>query len=281
MEILKKKIIDGFAFLYKRFLIRKATLRLNQLLFELSLTGLGILNHKNDEVSGEAFFLKQISTILHNSVVLDIGAHVGDYANKVRNLSASAKIYAFEPHPETFKQLEYQALRNHYTALNLACSDTDGKLNLYDYCGARSASQHASLYQSVFTDLHKGDTQKWEVSVRTIDQLSEQYGIDRIKLLKIDTEGNEFNVLLGSKRMLDDNLIDVIQFEFNEMNVISRVFFRDFYILLKNYAFFRLLPDGLLPLGDYSPFTCEIYAYQNIIAINNGYLSTIREHLNV
>lgn len=278
---LLKKTIDTFVFLYKQLLVRRSALRFNQLLFTLSSNGLGILNYKNDKVSGEDFFLNKISAILHNSVVFDIGAYIGDYANKIRSLSGSVKIYAFEPHPETFKQLEYQAIQNSYTALNLACSDTEGKLNLYDYSDARSASQHASLYQSVLTDLHKGDTQEWEVSVKTIDQLSEHYGIDRIKLLKIDTEGNEFKVLLGSKRMLDNDLIDVIQFEFNEMNVISRVFFKDFYNLLKNYAFFRLLPDGLMPLGEYSPFTCEIYAYQNIIAINNSYLSIIREYLNV
>jgi FkbM family methyltransferase len=218
---------------------------------------------------------------LHDSVVFDVGAHAGNYANKIRSLSASAKIYAFEPHPETFKELENQASQNSYTAINLACSDTEGILSLYDYSGARSASQHASFYQSVFIDLHKGDTQKWEVVVKTIDQLSEHHGIDRIKLLKIDTEGNEFKVLLGAKRMIDNNLIDMIQFEFNEMNVVSRVFFKDFYDLLKNYAFFRLLADGLVPLGEYSPFTCEIYAYQNIIAVNKGYLSNIREHLNV
>lgn len=281
MKSLKKRFIDTFIFLYRRFLVGRTALRLNQILFELSLNGLGIRNHKNDKVSGEDFFLKGISGILHDSVVVDVGAHFGNYANKVRSLSDSAKIYAFEPHPETFKQLEGQAIQNNYITLNVACSDTEGKLDLYDYSGARSASQHASLYESVFTDLHRGDTEKWEVSVKTIDQLSEYYGIDRIKLLKIDTEGNEFKVLLGSKQMLNSNLIDIIQFEFNEMNVISRVFFRDFYNLLENYAFFRLLPDGLIPLGEYSPFTCEIYAYQNIIAINNGCLSAVRECLNV
>jgi len=51
------------------------------------------------------------------------------------------------------------------------------------------------------------------------------------------------------------------------MNVYSRVFFRDFYELLVNYNFFRMLPDGLIFLGKYNPIFQEIFAYQNIVAI--------------
>ena len=46
--------------------------------------------------------------------------------------------------------------------------------------------------------------------------------------------------------------IDLIQFEFNEMNVVSRRFLSDFIELLgPRYELFRLLPDGgRLPLSD-------------------------------
>ena len=52
--------------------------------------------------------------------------------------------------------------------------------------------------------------------------------LERLNLLKIDAEGNEYKILLGAKQALQANIIDVIQFEFNEMNVISRVFMKDF-----------------------------------------------------
>ena len=90
--------------------------------------------------------------------------------------------------------------------------------------------------------------------------------IKEVKFLKIDTEGNELNVLLGAKRLLKENRIETIQFEFNEMNVMSRVFFRDFLELMPDHTFYRLLPAGLLPIGKYSPLTNEIFAYQNVIA---------------
>jgi hypothetical protein len=48
MKLLKRKIVVIFASLYRRFLVRRATLRLNQILFELTLNGLGVLNHQDD-----------------------------------------------------------------------------------------------------------------------------------------------------------------------------------------------------------------------------------------
>jgi hypothetical protein len=52
------------------------------------------------------------------------------------------------------------------------------------------------------------------------------------------------------------------------MNIISRVFFKDFFDVLPNYIFYRLLPGGkLLEIKEYSPLNCEIFAFQNIIAI--------------
>ncbi len=67
--------------------------------------------------------------------------------------------------------------------------------------------------------------------------------------------------------MIEANTIDVIQFEFNEMNVISRVFMRDFFTLLPNYRIYRLLPDGVIAFQTYDPIFMEVFAFQNIACI--------------
>jgi hypothetical protein len=73
---------------------------------------------------------------------------------------------------------------------------------------------------------------------------------------------------MGARQLLRDGKINAVQFEFNEMNIISRSTFKDFWDLLNGFDFYRLLPAGkLLPIKKYSPAICEIYAYQNIIAI--------------
>jgi len=61
--------------------------------------------------------------------------------------------------------------------------------------------------------------------------------------------------------------IKAIHFEFNEMNLASRTCFRDFWSLLSNYDFFRLLSSGMIKIDKYSPVQTEIFAYQNIVAI--------------
>lgn len=87
-------------------------------------------------------------------------------------------------------------------------------------------------------------------------------------MLKIDTEGNEFKVLLGCLEALKEKRINAIHIEFNEMNIVSKVSFKDFWDLLSDYNFYRILPGGgLLPIKNYSPIMCEIYAFQNIVAI--------------
>jgi len=239
---------------------------------------MGILNYENDRLSGEDFFIKKIAKFLHNSVVVDVGANIGNYSNKIKISSPSTNIYAFEPHPNTFKELEVQANQNHYVALNAACSDLAGSLQLYDY---ENKTSHASLYKDVIDKIHKGVSQSWHVNVTTIDEFVKSSEIERIKLLKIDTEGNELKVLLGAKESLAEGLIDIIQLEFNEMNVVSRVFFRDIYEILNNYLLYRLLPDGLVFLGEYYSLNWEIFAYQNIIGIRKEYMNEVKDCLDI
>jgi hypothetical protein len=119
----------------------------------------------------------------------------------------------------------------------------------------------------VITDLHEGEVKSWNVDIVKLDNFLEAEFIEEVDLLKIDTEGNEYNVLLGAGEFLTTNKIKALHIEFNEMNVVSGVNFKKFWDLLPNYNFYRILPGGkLLPIKRYSPILCEIYAYQNIIA---------------
>jgi hypothetical protein len=104
----------------------------------------------------------------------------------------------------------------------------------------------------------------------TIDNFVKENRISKIDLLKIDTEGHELAILAGAKETIDTNKVPVIHFEFNEMNVISRVFFRDFVLMLTGYDFYRMLPDNIVKLEPYIPVKTEIFAFQNIVAVKKG-----------
>lgn len=245
--------------------------RFNQLLHDLTLRGLGVLNYEDDRVSGEEAFARCLVKQVPQITVIDVGANAGQYSSRIAALAAKSTIFAFEPHPAAFARLQDEANRYSYTAYNMACGETAGRVNLYDYATHEEGSQHASLYKAVIEKTHGRESSSCQVEVTTLDHFIKARGLGEIHLLKIDTEGHELKVLQGAKESIARGLVDVIQFEFNEMNVISRVFFRDFYDMLPNYLFYRMLRKGLAPIGTYRAAMCELFAYQNIVAIRKDY----------
>lgn len=251
------------------FLItRRQFYRLNKIIYILSLRGLGMLNSQNYLISGEKYFLKIFLKQFNKPVIFDVGSNQGTYAKMIKIKRQDADVYAFEPHPDTFKRLRKIAHLFSFKAFNCAVSDKNSNGLLYDFM--KDGSTHASLEKEVIEKIHRRKTIASRIDIISLDYFTERQSISHINLLKMDTEGNELGVLLGCKKMLKENRIDVIQFEFGETNIPNRIFLIDFIELLPNYNFYRLIMNGLLPIEKYAPVHWEIFAFQNIIAINKG-----------
>jgi hypothetical protein len=106
------------------------------------------------------------------------------------------------------------------------------------------------------------------VALNTLDDYCAERSLEKIDFIKIDTEGHELAVLQGGKQLIKSGRLPLIQFEFNEMNIVSKSVLKDFYALLQGYEFFRLMPNGLLPLGPYNSRN-EIFVFQNILAVKS------------
>lgn len=232
---------------------------------------MGILNFESANLSGERRFLAAYSKRLPKwACVVDVGANVGDYSKLVLELHPSVTLYAFEPHPQTFTRLVSNIPAHEARhPINAAVGSKDGEFILYDY-KSNDGSAHASVYKEVIEDIHHGQAIAHRVPMVRLDDFLKERGVVKIDLLKIDTEGNELDVLRGSSGYINSGMIAAIHFEFNEMNVVSRTYFRDFWSLLQNYDIYRLLPTGLVRIDAYSPVYCEIFAYQNIVAIEKN-----------
>lgn len=245
--------------------------KLNKFIFRLSLRGIGILNYENKNVSGEHHFLtKKLFHYLKkdNLVLFDVGANVGEYAITLSNQFPKSKIFTFEPHPINFQHLiENTSNYSNLIHNEIALSNEIGNFTLYDKADS-DGSEHASIYEDVIKDIHHSNTIAYNVKVDTIDNYCLSNDIKYIDFIKIDTEGNDLGVLEGAKNMLQNGNIGLIHFEFNEMNIVSKAFLRDFKKILPNYTFYRLLPKGMVKI-DESPIFSEIFAYQNIIAFKN------------
>lgn len=93
-----------------------------------------------------------------------------------------------------------------------------GKYNNFALGSAQGTLKYYPEYSSIIRrDELKGE--KWkhlqhsykEIEIETLDKYCQEHHITKIDLLKIDTEGWDYNVLLGSQKMLPN--IKYIQFE--------------------------------------------------------------------
>lgn len=263
---IKIKLQHYLVELFQTIFTRKLFYPIHFRIYKFSLYGMGLNQTFDFEKNGEKVVLKGIISKTSNPVIFDVGANVGEYSKAIKNISEPSQIYAFEPHPKTYLILKEQALKNNFIAINQGLGCKEEIMQLFDY-KTNDGSPRASLFREVIEIQYNSPSVTHDVSISTIDNFMKMNHIEKIHLLKIDTEGNELNVLLGAKETLENNLIDVIQFEFNYTNIISKVFFSDFNRLLPGFTFYRIVRDGLVKLAPLSVFN-EIFMYQNIIAIN-------------
>lgn len=232
----------------------------------------GILNYQNDVISGERFVIKYIlKKYVHSDhpIFFDIGAHEGKYSRVLKEEHPNSIIYSFEPNPHAHKKFLMDVKMKGLHIFNVGMGSGKKQSVIHDYAN-RLGSQHASIHRKVLEDIHNSnEITEIPISIDTIDNFCSTNHIKSIDFLKIDTEGTEFEVLLGAKSLLDKGGIKIIQFEFNEMNIISRVFLKDYYDLLTEYNLYRTSPNKLIPLPVYSTQN-EIFQYQNFIAIHKS-----------
>jgi len=255
--------------IYRKFFARQSLAGLNRYLYTLSLKGLGVNNYENDYYSGEHYFLSKLNFNTENDVIFDVGANVGNYAIHLRKLFPKSKIYSFEPHPRIFEHLK-ENCKEGFDIYNFGLGDEAKDLLLYDYIDEQEGSEHASLYKDVFDSIYKRNTTSYNIQIKTVDDFVKENNIKRINLLKSDTEGHDFSVLLGAKSSIENNIIDIIHFEFNSMNTASKVFFKDFFNYLINFDLYRLLPKGVIKISTYEPVYNEIFGFQNIVAVRKN-----------
>lgn len=158
--------------------------------------------------------LKNIANIQNAEVILDVGANVGFFSMLCRELYPDSKIYAFEPVPKTFSCLEKNFKDDDKTKIfNLALSDYTGK-------GKMNFNEENSLISSLSND---GNV---DVEITTLDYFCKDKKINKIDILKIDTEGFEDFVLKGAQNTLSKvkYIIMEITIENNKNYTVSSLF---------------------------------------------------------
>ncbi len=175
-------------------------------------------------------FLKE-----HNiSLVLDIGANEGQYAQSIRQEGYKNYIISFEPIQDIFNSLNRKTqVDSRWNVMNIAIGDFDG----YAEINISSFSQVSSILSATGlagTDYWKGQ-HKQKVQVRQLDSLIDEINVHNHRIfLKIDTQGFESKVLKGCQNLLKKHVILI------EIELSIREFYSDE----------KLLPDMYMHIRD-------------------------------
>jgi FkbM family methyltransferase len=252
---------------YPQIFAKSKYKKINLFLLNLSLKGLGINNNSsNFHTTGEAYLFKKLRK-LNPKIIFDVGANKGEYTKKLIQYYPNSQYYCFEPNKNTYNKLKHNLNKYKNVKLyNLGLGEKEGIDFLYS--PANDLNSTLSSNNNMFNDSFKQ-----KVKNTTIDNFVYEKNIDRIDFLKIDTEGTEIDILKGAKNSIKNKKVNIIQFEFNEMNIFKRVFMGDFIKILKDYEFFRLLPNSFLKLDlrNCKPIHFELFGYQNILAVKKEF----------
>jgi FkbM family methyltransferase len=262
------RIISG---LYPKLVRGTYGQRLNDHIFQLALRGRGFNNCCDMVLTGEAKFLELLSTT-RPLLCVDIGANVGNYSKALIG-STNAKIFAFEPLPDAFFELEMlrQQFPERIRNFQLALGNTRGISTLYF---GDSKSELASLSREVNQIDYVGalNTSELEVQVDKLDSYLEvlKSVADEIDFLKIDVEGFEWEVLQGAQKVILDMSPKFIQLEFNIHQLFRGQSLFSLSQLLPNYKVFQLLPnrDGMVQRDVKDPLS-NVYSYSNYVFVRS------------
>ncbi|MGB6037848.1 MAG: FkbM family methyltransferase, partial [Cryomorphaceae bacterium] len=197
-------------------------------IMNIALNHYGILKGTDMKNSGEEFAIHQFfKPLLHeDDVILDVGANTGDYANYLVKHIRSNRIISVEPNPLTFDLLVKNVTHECY---NYAISSKEGRQPFY-VSQENPVTELASFSSNT---IPKNETVK-EIVVEgiSLESLILKLKIESLGVLKVDTEGYDYQVLKSGEASLKD--IKFIQFEFNEFHVFARTFLKDFHELLSS-----------------------------------------------
>ena len=188
-----------------------------------------------------------------NPIVIDIGCNVGEFSELVFKFNDSAIIHAFDLHRSLSPILNKKFRKFHFDFSQIALSD---------YSGSIGIESNTKNDRKAF--ITKKNNLK-SVKVDKLDNMLKRSSFSSIAIIKIDTEGNDYKVLLGAEKIL--RVTDLVIFEImykileygntpqDAINFLKSLDFRYFYRSTKYF--------GLVPISNIRPH--EIMT-QNIVA---------------
>ncbi len=143
----------------------------------------GVFEHRDLETFFE--WIGQYKGVF-DGLAIDIGANIGNHSLFFSDFFK--KVLSFEPNPRTFKVLSINAeMASNITCFNLGISSSNREGNL-NVSGTNMGGSFVSSSPTSNSQI---------IKLQTLDSLLDDS--ERIKLIKIDVEGHEYDALVGSE----------------------------------------------------------------------------------
>ena len=205
-------------------------------------------NNANENKFVKSFLDKKKITII------DAGANLGTYVKLLEKNFNIKNGYLFEPSRKCFLHLKNQ-YKDKYTIMNIALSNKDKKKTFYE----NEVLSQSSLIKRKNNFNKKFKINKnYLVKCTSLDNFYKKKKLNYIfDILKIDCEGEDYNVLKGAKNLLkkrkirlvkieienNDKLIEIINFlkkyDYNLITITKSKFFKNKLVFFDAYFSFK------------------------------------------
>jgi FkbM family methyltransferase len=162
------------------------------------------------------FFLKVLRA---GDVVVDIGANAGYFSLlSSASVGVGGRVVSVEANPASAKLINNSAKLNEFhniEVMQCAASEATGSV-VFNVNGSSDSNGAVVSNKNTKTDLIINDNKKEFIAPSQVfDEIVQEACLEKIKIVKIDTEGHELHVLRGSQRALEKGIVDFFICELN------------------------------------------------------------------
>ncbi|HQL92865.1 MAG TPA: FkbM family methyltransferase, partial [Anaerolineaceae bacterium] len=143
----------------------------------------------------DRFYTRYSDPIQANWTIVDIGASIGEFCVEAAMQAPEGRVIAFEPNPGSInilrQNVRVNSLKN-VDSYNVGIWKEKGEITL--------EIKHDESIQARTLDCDKDagpDSRRTSIPVLSLSEMMKLIDADKIDLLKIDTEGTEFEILMS------------------------------------------------------------------------------------